>query len=134
MAAKVSIFNTIKRIVASKEKWEDIPEEERGMFNNYMANKVLSMNENFIELVNIVQKNTWQMEHKHLYNLYKEFIPKQYYVFSKYIKNENKSEHKIEDIEAVSAYYDVSKKEAKEYIDMLPKDELETIKQQINGK
>jgi hypothetical protein len=33
----------------------------------------------------------------------------------------------------VAAYYEVSKKEAKQYIDMLPKDELENITQQING-
>ena len=31
-------------------------------------------------------------------------------------------------------YFEVSKKEAKQYIDMLPKEELKTITQQINGK
>jgi len=36
-------------------------------------------------------------------------------------------------IKAVAAYYEVSKKEAKEYIDMLPKNELEDIMLQING-
>ncbi len=35
--------------------------------------------------------------------------------------------------EAVAAYFEISKKEAKEYIDMLPKNELENITLQING-
>ena len=51
----------------------------------------------------------------------------------KYIKSTNKKDYNLEDIESVQQYFEVSKKEAKEYIDMLPKDELETIKQQING-
>lgn len=129
-----NIFNTVKRIVASKENWNDIPEEERKNFNNWMCNKVLSMNPDFIEAVNIVQKNTWQMKAEYLYNLYKDLIPKQYYQFHKYIKNSNKKDYKPEEVEAVASYYEVSKREAKEYIDMLPADELSTITKQVNGK
>ena len=40
----------------------------------------------------------------------------------------------VEEIEAVQQYFEVSKKEAKEYINMLPKEELEIITQQVNGK
>jgi hypothetical protein len=36
--------------------------------------------------------------------------------------------------DSVVTYFDVSKKEAKQYIDMLPKDELKNIISQINGK
>jgi len=64
--------------------------------------------------------------------LYKDLIPKQY-KFLKYIKAKNKKEYKVDQVEAVAAYYEVSKKEAKEYIDMLPKNELEDIMLQING-
>ena len=49
------------------------------------------------------------------------------------IKATNKKEYKPEDIEAIQAYFEISKTEAKEYIDMLDKTELESIKQQING-
>jgi uncharacterized protein YfbU (UPF0304 family) len=72
------------------------------------------------------------MKGVYLYNLYKDLIPKQY-KYLKYIKAKNKKEYKVEQIEAVAAYYEISKKEAKEYIDMLPKDELENIILQING-
>jgi hypothetical protein len=73
------------------------------------------------------------MKGEYLYNLYKDLIPKQY-KYLKYIKASKKIDYKPEDIEAVQAYFEVSKKEAKEYISMLPKEELELITQQINGK
>jgi hypothetical protein len=91
------------------------------------------MDQDYCEVVNIVQKNTWQMKGEYLYNLYKDLIPKQY-KYLKYIKASKKTDYKPEEIEAVQAYFEVSKKEAKEYISMLPKDELNNIISQINGK
>jgi ribosomal protein L7/L12 len=73
------------------------------------------------------------MKGEYLYNLYRDIIPKQY-VFLKYIKSNTKQDYKIEEIEAVQQYFEVSRKEAKEYIDMLPKEELIDITQKINGK
>ena len=90
------------------------------------------MDPEYCEVVNYVQKNTWQMKGEYLYNLYKDLIPQQY-KFLKYIKASKKSDYKLDEVEAVQSYFEVSKKQAKEYIDVLSKDELETIKQQING-
>jgi hypothetical protein len=90
------------------------------------------MDPDYCEVVNIVQKNTWQMKGEYLYNLYKDLIPKQY-KYLKYIKSTKKKDYDTGDVEAVSLYFEVSKKEAKEYISMLSKDELKNITQQING-
>jgi len=98
-----------------------------------MINRFLSMDPDYCEVVNIVQKNTWQMKGEHLYNLYKDLIPKQY-KYLKYIKASKKVDYKPEEVEAVQVYFEVSKKEAKEYINMLPKTELETITSQIHGE
>ena len=127
-----NIFDILKRITVTKDKWENIPEEEQASFNNFMINRFLSMNENYIELVDLIQKNIWQMESKYLYNIYKDIIPKQY-VYLKYIKPSKKIDYKQEEIDAVTSYFNVSKKRAKEYISMLPKEELESIKKQICG-
>jgi len=72
------------------------------------------------------------MKGEYLYNLYKDLITKQY-IYLKYIKAKNKKEYQVEQIEAVATYYEISKHEAKEYIDMLTKEELENILNQING-
>jgi hypothetical protein len=90
------------------------------------------MDPDYCEVVNIVQKNTWQMKGEYLYNLYKDLIPQQY-KYLKYIKAKNKKEYKVDQVEAVAIYFEVSKKEAKEYISMLPKSEVENITAQING-
>jgi hypothetical protein len=124
----MNIFDHLKNITITKGPYLG----EEG-WNNWMINRFLSMNQDYIEVVNIVQKNTWQMKGEYLYNLYRDIIPKQY-VYLKYIKSNTKQEYSIEEIEAVQQYFEVSKKEAKEYIDMLPKEELEIITQQINGK
>jgi len=72
------------------------------------------------------------MKGEYLYNLYKDLIPQQY-KYLKYIKATKKKEYKPEDIEAVQAYFEISKKEAKEYIDLLSKEEINAIQSQIYG-
>ena len=123
----MNIFDHIKNITTNKGPYLG----EEG-WNNWMINRYLSMDPDYCEVVNIVQKNTWQMKGEYLYNLYKDLIPQQY-KYLKYIKAKNKKEYKVEQVEAIQAYFEVSKKEAKEYIDMLPKSEIENITQQING-
>jgi hypothetical protein len=122
-----TLFDHIKNITTSKGEYLG----DEG-WNSWMISKWLSMNQDYVEAVNIIQKNTWNMKGEHLYNLYKDLIPKQY-VFLKYVKATNKKTYNDDEINAVQKYFEVSKKEAKEYIDMLPEGELQTIKQQING-
>ena len=124
----MNIFDHLKNITTTKGEYLG----DEG-WNNWMINRYLSMDQDYVEVVNIVQKNTWQMKGKYLYNLYRDLIPQQY-KFLKYIKSSKKLDYKEDDIDAVQAYFEVSKSEAKEYIDMLPKEELESIKQQILGK
>jgi hypothetical protein len=122
-----NIFDHIKNITTTKGSYLG----DEG-WNNWMINRYLSMDPEYCEVVNYVQKNTWQMKGEYLYNLYKDLIPQQY-KFLKYIKASKKSDYKKDDIDAVKAYFELSEKQAREYIDMLPEDELRMIKQQIDG-
>jgi hypothetical protein len=123
-----TIFDHIKNITTNKGPYLG----DEG-WNNWMINRFLSMDPDYCEVVNIVQKNTWQMKGENLYNLYKDLIPKQY-KYLKYIKASKKVDYKPEEVEAVQIYFEISKKEAKEYINMLSKTELETITSQIHGE
>jgi len=124
----MNIFDHIKNITTNKGPYLG----DEG-WNNWMVNRYLSMDQDYCEVVNMIQKNTWAMKGEHLYTLYKDLLPKQF-LYLKYIKATSKKEYEQEEVDAVSAYYNISKREAKEYIDMLPKEELELIKQQILGK
>jgi hypothetical protein len=123
-----NIFSHLKNITTDKGKYLG----DEG-WNNYMINRYLSMNQDYVEVVNMIQKNSWQMTGERLYNVYRDVIP-QRNIFLKYIKAQNKKEYKPELVDAVAIYYEVSKKEAKEYINMLPKKELKNILSQIEGK
>jgi hypothetical protein len=123
----MSIFNHIKNITTIKGNY--LGEED---WNNFLINRFLSMNREYCEVVNYIQKNTWQLKGEYLYNLYKDIIPKQY-VYLKYIKP-TRPTYDMEVVEAVRKYFEISNKEAKEYINVLPKDELEHITSQIQGK
>lgn len=122
-----NIFDHLKNITTMKGSYLG----DEG-WNNWMINRYLSMDPEYCEVVNYIQKNTWQMKGEYLYNLYKDLIPQQY-KFLKYIKASKKSDYKKDDVYAVKTYFEVSEKQAKEYIDMLPEDELRIIKQQIDG-
>ena len=123
-----NIFDHIKNITTNKGPYLG----DEG-WNNWMINRYLSMDPDYCEVVNLVQKNTWQMKGEYLYNLYKDLIPQQY-KFLKYIKASKKSDYNKDDVDAVKQYFEVSEKQAKEYIEMLPKKELESIVSQIYGK
>lgn len=120
-----NIFDLLKRITVTKEDWNEIPLEEQECFNNWLINKFISMNQDYAELVNIVQKNTWQMPHEVLYKLYCDLIPKSN-IFLRYIKV-TKTKHKPELVESIQEYFSISKKEAKEYLDILTKQETTEI-------
>jgi len=124
----MNIFDHLNNITTQKGKYLG----DEG-WNNWMINRFLSMDPDYCEVVNIVQKNTWQMSGEHLYNLYKDLIPKQY-KFLKYIKAKNKIEYDDEEVYAIRDYFEVSKKEAKEYINMMSREDIEDITSQINGK
>ena len=123
-----TIFDHLKNITTTKGSYLG----DEG-WSNYMINRYLSMNQDYIELVNIIQKNTWQMKGENLYSLYKDIIPKSN-VYLKYIKGKTSSKYKPDEIEAIQKYYQVSKREAKDYIDLLSKDNIKDILKQINGK
>lgn len=125
---KMTIFDHLKNITT--QKGEFLGEEG---WNNWMVNRYLSMDQDYCEVVNLVQKNTWRIKPEHLYNLYKDIIPQQY-IYLKYIKAKKKVDYKKDEIEAIKQYFEVSEREAKEYINMLPKNELKEIMSQINGK
>jgi len=127
------IFRVLKYIMVDKKPWDNLDDEEKKCCNNWLINKFISMNPDYCELVDIVQKNTWILKPEYLYRLYCDLLPKGF-VFFKYIKSTKKKEYKLEEVKAVSTYYDISTKDAKEYIDVLPKEEVERITQQINMK
>jgi type I restriction-modification system DNA methylase subunit len=117
-------WDFIKHLTVNKTPWKSYTEDEKNDFNSYMIHKVLSMDENYIELANIVQKMP-PTSKEQIYNVYLNILPKKP-LYSKYIKSTTKS-YSSELLTQIANYFQCSKKEASEYITILSKSDVENI-------
>ena len=112
-----SLFDHITQItkVQNSKYWEQISEEDKKTWSNYMVNRFLSMKPEWIELVNELQK--YNLEPKELYKLYTNVLPKSKQ-WLKYTKGRNQMAHPDWLINIVANHEEVSKKEAYDMIEM----------------
>ena len=119
-----NIFDWLKQINYIKSPVESFSDKDWEIWNSYMIHRFLSMNPNFLEVVNFVQDYPPQEKQK-IYSIYKEFIPKNN-KWNKYIKSNTKEPNK-ELVEVLTKYFSCSKKETKEYIYLLDKSNISRI-------
>ena len=115
---KKSLFDHINQItsVQNPNYWDEISDEDKKSWSNYMVNRFLSMKTDWIELVNELQK--YNLQPKELYKLYTNVLPKGKR-WLKYTKGRNQMDYPNWLINIVTNHEEISKKEAVEYIDML---------------
>jgi hypothetical protein len=119
-----NIFDWLKHINQFKTPVEKFTDKDWDVFNAYMIHRFMSMNKDFIEVVNYVQEFPPQ-EKAMIYNIYKEFIPKNN-KWNKYIKSKNKEPNKDLVIN-LKNYFQCSAKEAKEYLNILENSDIDRI-------
>ena len=103
--------------------WKSLSESEEKSFSTYLVNRYLSMNMNWIDFVNSLQKYTiGLLRPKEVYHVYEEFIP-QGKVYLKWVKGKANKKYNDKLVDYVRQYYEVSSVEAKDYIDILSRDE-----------
>ena len=119
-----NIFDWLKAINTTKPPVESFTDKDWEVWNSYMIHRFLSMNPDYIEVVNYVQDFPPQ-EKRMIYNIYREFIPKNN-KWSKYIKSKVKQRNK-DLVEHLSSYWECSTKETREYLEFLDTDEIGRI-------
>ena len=119
-----SIFDWLKAINSTKPPVESFSDKDWEVWNSYMIHRFISMNPDYIEIVNYVQEFPPQ-EKRMIYNIYKEFIPKNN-KWNKYIKSKNKEPNK-DLVTNIKNYFKCSAKEAKEYINILDTIDVDRI-------
>src|SRR5690606_27071652 len=90
--------------------FDDLDEEDQKTFNNYMVNRIISMNPDYIPIVNEFQRFYGELRPREVYLFYSQLLPKKKQ-FNKYIKG--KKEIRYEDwlIDILVTYYNISKSE-----------------------
>ena len=84
--------------------FDTLEEMDLKTWSNYMIHRFLSMNPDFLDIVNFVQKINPQNK-KEIYSAYREFIPKNN-KWSKYIKSKVKQRNK-DLVEHLSSYWNL---------------------------
>ena len=119
-----NIFDWLKAINTTKPPVESFTDKDWEVWNSYMIHRFLSMNPDYIEIVNYVQDFPPQ-EKRMIYNVYREFVPKNN-KWSKYIKSKVKQPNK-DLVNHIKDNFQCSIKEAKEYINILATTEISRI-------
>ena len=119
-----NIFGWLDEIMLHKSDPQNISEESWDKWNSYMIHRYVSMNINYIDVVNYVQKINPNNK-KQIYTIYREMIPKKK-LWLKYLKNTNKTNFK-QIPEYVAEYFNCSLGEAEEYIYLLRKQGIKGI-------
>ena len=121
-------FEHVKNLHTKKRRWEDFNDEEKKSFNVFIINKALSMNPNYLGIVNMVQNFTGLnqiLSQKEVFNLYYSLLPTKFR-FYKWIKGEKTKKEK-EKAEYLAMHFEVSIREAYDYLKILDKKTINKI-------
>ena len=123
----MTIFNWINEILVSKKHWNDFTEDEQKKFSLFIINRWLSMDKDFLEIVNYFQKySIGTLEPREVYKWYCDMLPKGKR-FNKYIKGKKDKKYNTELIDIMVQHFECSKSQVKDYLDLIAKDELMEI-------
>jgi hypothetical protein len=117
-----NVFSWINEITYNKKSWDLFNDEQKSLFEPYIILRFLSMNKDYIDIINYIQSIPLLTKEQYYFILC-DFIPKKK-IWNKYIKKENKNDIKEEDINYISQYYQCSKKEAREYIEIMKSEDF----------
>ena len=120
----MTIFNWINEILVSKKHWNEFTEDEQKKFSPFIINRWLSMDKDFIEIVNYFQKySIGTLESREVYKWYCDMLPRGKR-FNKYIKGKKDKKYNTELINIMVMHFECSKSQVKDYLDLIHKDEI----------
>ena len=124
----MNLFDWLKEINYKKSPVDSFTDKDWDEFNAYMVHRFLSMNSDYLELVNEVQSLP-PTDKKQIYSIYREYIPKNN-KWNKYIKSTLKQRNK-DLIQYLTNYFQLSTREVKEYLKFLGNEEVIKILSQL---
>ena len=123
----MTIFDWIGQIQVSKKSWDSFSEADQKKFSPFIINRWLSMDKDFLEIVNFFQKySIGTLEPREVYKWYCDMLPKGKR-FNKYIKGKKDKKYNTELIDIMVTHFECSKSQVKDYLDLIAKDELMEI-------
>lgn len=116
-------FDIVKSITTTKEVI--ITEENEKDYNPWMVNKALSYYEDCIAFAQLMNEN-YNLDKKLQYDFLLNIVTKRKRPFAKWEKADKES-----DLDAISEYYNVSPKKAREILDVIGDEKVVIIRQKL---
>ena len=114
---KKSLFDHVNAVTSEQHPnyWDEISDDDKKTWSNFMVNRFLSMKPEWIEFVNEVQRHP--LKPKELYKVYIDILPKKKQ-WLKYIKGDKKMKYPKWVYEIVTKHLQCSMREASDAVDM----------------
>ena len=123
----MTIIDWMNQLLVHKKHWNDFTEDEQKKFSPFIINRWLSMDKDFLEIVNYFQKySIGTLEPREVYKWYCDMLPKGKR-FNKYIKGKNQKDYAPWVVELLSSHFQCSKDHAREYLELISEEELKSI-------
>lgn len=128
MSKQKSIFDHINAVFTdqSVNYYDNLSDADKKSFNTYMISMGISMNHNFLPIVNEVNKYWGQLGPREVYLFYSQILPKGRQ-FNKWVKSNKKTDYDSDVINIVMKHYEVSSHEAIDYIRLYYKDDVSKV-------
>ena len=123
----MTIIDWMNQLLVHKKHWDEFSEDEQKKFSPFIINRWLSMDKDFIEIVNVFQKySIGTLESREVYKWYCNILPKGKR-FNKYIKGKSDKKYDKELIDIITNHFECSKSQVQEYLELIDKEELKSI-------
>ncbi len=125
----MNLFSWIDELFVKKRAWDSFSAEDQKQFSPFMVNRYLSMNNDFLPIVNHFQKLTIEvMPIGVVYKFYCSLLPKKK-TYLRYLSGKKtKTNEKV--VPFIQKYFEVSKLQASEYYNLMTTDELKLLLKQ----
>ena len=120
----MTIIDWMNQLLVHKKQWESFDDVDKKSFNSFIINRWLSMDKDFLEIVNYFQKySIGTLEPREVYKWYCDMLPRGKR-FNKYIKGKKDKKYNAELIDIMVTHFECSKSQVKDYLELIHKDEL----------
>ena len=108
----LSLFDWLNEITYNKRSWDQFTSEDKDEFNTFIIHRFISMNPEYIDVVNLIQRYP-NCSKKKVYEFYCDILPKKK-TFFRYIKSTIKHDNEL--INELTKRLECSTREIKEYL------------------
>lgn len=115
-----TLFDHLKAITQYQDPdyWSKLSDADKKTWSNYMVHRFLSMNPDWVDIISELQPVTETLPPDLLYKTYIGLLPKGRH-YLKYVKGKGQDKHVDWLVDLIKIDYQVSKKEALDYLDIL---------------